>query len=601
MTNQVPHSESSASTLYLQCPINHQNREIRLLSLLPGGFDDALKCDIHSVSLDTVGLKYETLSYAWGDATITAPIIVGGYPLDITTNLSSAFRHLRSSSRPLIIWTDAICIDQSNNIEKSEQINVMSDIYKLCSRVYLWLGSEGHLSSNPFTIFEFLHEDKHLSQTAVSETSKAELTAILESPWWSRVWTVQETVLPPSALVVYGHWSMPWDVLVRSVEVYIHHRNVCCRDEWDFGLYTLIATIRNFVGSIEMIRTNDLGTWDLSALHYMTVRLRLRLATNPKDKIIGLLGLIDRSSLPQGRSDLDYTHRTSTIYLKYFSIMLENDPSGLQCFLGSGFNSPHQSGLCLPSWVPNFAQAIGSGQSFSELARFGRYECYDASAGRGRDFCIDNAHLHVQGYTHDQIDSIHEINSPKSLWDVLKSLSGLGNITAREDYLRTLTGNLRLSLSKDGKIRLGRVEDWEKEVLTVDELSLVDEHVREQPLREDEDYDKKDDIKTIIRWQINERVFFLTKNNTMGLCEPGAEVGDQVCILYGGHVPFILRKSFVDSTATPEKQAYKYIGACYLQGFMNGEALQEPCFNPTNEEYFWFPGSHCCPEPEEEF
>jgi hypothetical protein len=45
-----------------------------------------------------------------------------------------------------------------------------------------------------------------------------------------------------------------------------------------------------------------------------------------------------------------------------------------------------------------------------------------------------------------------------------------------------------------------------------------------------------------------------------GLC-----VGDAVCVLFGGDVPFILRPS-------PEGD-YQLIGECYVSGIMRGEAL----------------------------
>ena len=39
---------------------------IRLIELLPGGWEDDLRCNIHTISLETPPV-YDALSYSWGD------------------------------------------------------------------------------------------------------------------------------------------------------------------------------------------------------------------------------------------------------------------------------------------------------------------------------------------------------------------------------------------------------------------------------------------------------------------------------------------------------------------------------------------------------
>lgn len=40
--------------------------------------------------------------------------------------------------------------------------------------------------------------------------------------------------------------------------------------------------------------------------------------------------------------------------------------------------------------------------------------------------------------------------------------------------------------------------------------------------------------------------------------------GDQVCILFGGNTPFVLR---------PCNEYYQLVGECYIHGMMDGEAM----------------------------
>lgn len=63
------------------------------------------------------------------------------------------------------------------------------------------------------------------------------------------------------------------------------------------------------------------------------------------------------------------------------------------------------------------------------------------------------------------------------------------------------------------------------------------------------------------------RALFITKWGYIGLGPWNAEVGDSVCVLYGGATPFLLRKAVYSDTFT-------LVGECYVYGIMNGEALQ---------------------------
>ena len=56
--------------------------------------------------------------------------------------------------------------------------------------------------------------------------------------------------------------------------------------------------------------------------------------------------------------------------------------------------------------------------------------------------------------------------------------------------------------------------------------------------------------------------------------------GDKICLLYGGHVPFVLREArkvvLKDSdNHSIETQAYQLFGAgCYVDGLMDGQGLE---------------------------
>lgn len=65
----------------------------------------------------------------------------------------------------------------------------------------------------------------------------------------------------------------------------------------------------------------------------------------------------------------------------------------------------------------------------------------------------------------------------------------------------------------------------------------------------------------------SERRFFVTADGRFGLGPRGLTKGDIVTVLYGGALPFALR--------SVSKERYRYVGACYISGIMNGEAMRK--------------------------
>src|ERR1022692_3775342 len=69
---------------------------IRLVSINAGSPTDPLKCTLSQACVpwgypfqvpEGQQTKYEALSYVWGDASVTSPILLDGYPFEVTLNL----------------------------------------------------------------------------------------------------------------------------------------------------------------------------------------------------------------------------------------------------------------------------------------------------------------------------------------------------------------------------------------------------------------------------------------------------------------------------------------------------------------------------------
>jgi hypothetical protein len=90
-------------------PLSVEEWEIRLLSLLPGSWNDNIRCLLSTVSLGD-DPEYYALSYVWGERDSMTLISVNGNNFQVTPNLRAALRRLRSNDRVRRIWVDAICI-----------------------------------------------------------------------------------------------------------------------------------------------------------------------------------------------------------------------------------------------------------------------------------------------------------------------------------------------------------------------------------------------------------------------------------------------------------------------------------------------------------
>jgi hypothetical protein len=119
--------------------IHEEGHAIRLVQLIKGdGYE--IECHLLKAFVNEVGIPYEALSYAWGDTAKTKQILLNNRRFLVTENLFIALQHLRLEDEDRILWIDAICIDQTQNLERNHQIMHMASIYREAETVLFWLG-----------------------------------------------------------------------------------------------------------------------------------------------------------------------------------------------------------------------------------------------------------------------------------------------------------------------------------------------------------------------------------------------------------------------------------------------------------------------------
>ncbi|EHK16445.1 uncharacterized protein TRIVIDRAFT_25970, partial [Trichoderma virens Gv29-8] len=182
--------------------------QIRVLKLSPGKPWSSIECSLHAIEMDSAlqpRMPYTALSYTWGLETPTAPILCNGSILEVTLNLHEALLYLRYMGVETI-WIDAICINQSSNIEKEEQVKRMTQIYKQANSLVVWIGGPTGASKNGMLLLDYLRLRWPYLDYMGTESIALEVLSripqghadyvgdILFRPWFRRAWIIQELI-----------------------------------------------------------------------------------------------------------------------------------------------------------------------------------------------------------------------------------------------------------------------------------------------------------------------------------------------------------------------------------------------------------------------
>lgn len=192
----IPFSSSFSMSRYRYSPLSLGANSIRLFPLLPYGNADAdadkaeLESELFEYPLLEIGKRsdlYEALSYSWGGQEKPHFVTIKQHHLSFTTNLYLALLNLRDRFLERIIWIDAICIDQENLDERSQQVQIMAMIYSRAHRVIVWLGdvsddTEGALENIQYAAIDrpAKNSNRQIDQSAVSN--------LLRREWFQRIW-----------------------------------------------------------------------------------------------------------------------------------------------------------------------------------------------------------------------------------------------------------------------------------------------------------------------------------------------------------------------------------------------------------------------------
>ncbi|KAH6672072.1 heterokaryon incompatibility protein-domain-containing protein, partial [Halenospora varia] len=290
------------STRYKYRRLSDHNA-IRVIELLPECDGEEIHIHLHEVTLQEAP-AYQALSYEWGETKGSHSIRYDSSILLVTTNLLAALRRLRFSTLRRYLWVDAICINQEDIEEKTQQVAMMGQIYKFGHKALVWLGEAGPGTTKAMSRFM---ED-------VNGEFWQGLYDLFSRTYFQRLWIIQEVVLSPTADILCGGDRCSWSIFSAAA----HYLRACLKLPCD-QILNIILQISDMKGDLSYkypdimhlgYEHDEAGVWVSEALgHLKAAELKLRRsltfllitfsrskARDPTDRIVALLSLTNKTS-----------------------------------------------------------------------------------------------------------------------------------------------------------------------------------------------------------------------------------------------------------------------------------------------------------------
>lgn len=586
-------------------------------------------------------------------------------------------RRLRGESLKgyVLLWIDSVCINQADLAEKSSQVNLMGQIYKKAARVIVWLGKDSrgdhkeveksicHLAEladkpmldervNPFT-----DDDTDLARIGVSGWNNATwitLAFFFGRSWFRRIWCVQEVLLQKEAeevVVLYGDILLNWEqVLMASlwlttsglVQRVMRSKAAISRDD---KTNSIIAAVGQHPSQIAFLASLLLGQkldlphiehWAGTSLTKLNASSLLSIillatwsfqATDPRDKIFGILGVMEQIArvwkFRPSRLIADYTKPTWKVFLEAAQDIYEG--TGKLTILALASEALQITTPGLPSRVPDFSARTAR----SVLAsRSNRLTGYDAARGSTSKFHINAKFMTLRAFTvgtvaelgESCVDMFESGRLEASLRLVLNCPSVYRTGENRiEAFWRTLIGDKEGLISEYYPARMGlgvAFGNWLKSMVAYRNLiESCTPEIRIQPTEYDQLLEMIEELactdttsvmpnapavydliqkcgahnKTArsIFHQLGRycnfdvwaaavieiaacRRMFRTSEGCLGLGPESVHIGDTVWVISGVMTPFVFRTAPVESN-----ELYKIVGEAYVHGIMNGEEVND--------------------------
>ncbi len=404
-----PDRDGSCATLIDGClPPLATSTSIRLIELQGGEHESDISMSINSYDLLDPP-QYAAFSYTWGGPTFhpylaerpSVLVHMDNKPILVTRNLYDLLNHWRGwrleiETATILLWVDALCINQDDVLERNHQVGLMGRIYNEAPVVMTWVGTP---DDDAWTAFKLIHRLRPIVELWLSEKSNFKyfynsdklfeisgvdavtpdewgaLISFFERQYFSRAWIVQEVALARAVFMMLGHYFIEWNYLVNLsrmlancgwIPVLQRYAKSSISDgspRLHLGAPAVYSRIRSHCRQYrarERDQAQDIAKPDAKAsyvlLELLIYQTRWFRATNPRDHIYSVLSIVSHTcGISYPTADLlspDYCLSVRRVFIDVTSEIALNTGSASVLSL---VDRDAKEVPDLPSWVPDYS------------------------------------------------------------------------------------------------------------------------------------------------------------------------------------------------------------------------------------------------------
>lgn len=512
------------------------------------------------------------------------------------------------------MWVDAVCINQADDNEKSAQVAMMDTIYTNCQKTVIWLGECSYStppdvreSSSPpvsryaqsaFKFLRIFEQDEHLDIHGISDRLELHLATKpywysiigldpLLTPWWNRVWIIQEMALPTEIEFAFASETCPYVAPYR----FYQHLTTCCAttrrsllsnerlSELEHGTKLMIERLEPLIRIRQSIREN--GKISFSKLIKTLSNFK---ATDPRDLVYGILGMVTNWGTVAPLIP-DYKQSLCTVICEAIVKIIQQDKS-LSVLRDSRWAFPMDMSMSdnmgsFPKWILesiSFRSSLdGPSWTQEDIAQhpttfhLSKVACSTAEL-------INGSILRIRSLKLDVIDSLAKIDTADQLTLILQAMK--------------MCGPFRWPKEAPAEM-MTEVPSWHAVINDAVQLNYSDQNLSRPTL---DDYNSAERLFSTIsstrQLFSNETqppalrnrgcTLFFTAAGNVGIGSFRCKRNDEIHVVPGFGAPRILRpvsqqeiEGLTRDSSPSHQSSYEIMGDGYVPGIMDGEVLQD--------------------------